>query len=44
MNKIEFPRVGYDGVSRTQGKIEKWFCGEIRDEIEQRLDGIQGEA
>ncbi len=44
MNKIEFPRVGYDGVTRSQNRIERWFCGEIENEIGQRLDTIQTEA
>ena len=44
MNKIEFPRVGYDGVARSQDRIESWFCGEIEDEIGQRLDAIQTET
>lgn len=44
MNKIEFPRVGYDGVTRSQIRIERWFCGEIENEIGQRLDAIQTEA
>lgn len=44
MNKIEFPRLGYDGVSRSKAKIERWYYGEIKDGIGQRLDAIQTEA
>lgn len=43
MNRIEFPRDGYDGVSRKQNKIEKWFWGEIESDIGLRLDEIQNE-
>ena len=29
MNKITFPRVGYDGVTYTQKAIENWYVGEL---------------
>lgn len=44
MNKIDFPRLGYDGVPRSRQKIEQWFYGEINGAIGQNLDDIQAEA
>lgn len=44
MNRIEFPRLGYDGISRSRQKIEHWFLGEIQNVIGQRLDNIQTET
>lgn len=29
MNKIEFPRVGVDGIKRTESYIQNWFIGKI---------------
>lgn len=44
MNKIEFPRLGYDGLTRTQAQIERWYCREIKVEIGSRLDSILTES
>lgn len=44
MNRIEFPRVGYDGISRNQKKFEDIFLkGRILGEIDQSLGDISRE-
>lgn len=45
MNKIEFPREGYDGINRSQKKFEGLFLnGRVFSEIDQSLDDISREA
>ena len=40
MNKIEFPREGYDGILRSREKIERWFFGEINGGVDAELAAI----
>lgn len=40
MNKIEFPRVSYDGTLVSKIDLESWSCREIEDQILQRLEDI----
>lgn len=43
MNRIEFPLIGYDGVSRSREKIERWFLCEIIGNIDAALAAIDRE-
>lgn len=40
MNKIEFPRISYDGTLVSREDLESWYCSEIEDQILQRLEDI----
>lgn len=44
MNKIDFPRKGYDGILRSRKSIERWFLGEVEQEINRELTVIDCEA
>ena len=43
MNKIEFPRKGFDGISRSQTKFEGLFLGDVLTTIGDRLGVITTE-
>lgn len=40
MNKIVFPRQGYDGIWRSQFKIENWFLKEVKSIIDKKLKNL----
>lgn len=40
MNKIEFPRISYDGTLVHKIDLESWYCREIEDQVLQRLEDI----
>ena len=42
MNKIDFPRQGYDGIWRSQFQIEKWFKKEVESIIGRKLQVLYG--
>ena len=44
MNKIEFPKKGFDGKIRPQSKFEGLFLGEVKKKIESNLDSILAET
>lgn len=41
MNKIEFPRMGVDGVEYTREYIHKWYFDTFHDTIKKRLKGLE---
>ena len=40
MNRISFPRTGYDGHVRTKEIIEKWFWKEVGHDIKTNINAI----
>lgn len=41
MNKIEFPRMGVDGVEYTREYIHQWYLNTFHDAIKKRLKGLE---
>ena len=41
MNKIEFPRMGVDGVEYSREYIHKWYFDTFHDTIKKRLKGLE---